>query len=148
MQADDLDKFRLQLKAAREYTSPLVRPGNAGSPVAVAMTLPTDHQVRVASAAANNLAHMVDLQRSLLIIAMVGWQGVNTTDLLPDAQPGDLPHSAEAAIWLLDVRQDWADVLWLDLTTRLAARTVLREVAAKNLQAASNGNAPDPMRPT
>lgn len=70
--------------------------------------------------------------RRLLDLAVVGWDGVKTTDILAEASEETLAFSPAARDALLDVRQDIADRLMIEMAQKRRDRLDRAEAARKN----------------
>lgn len=79
-------------------------------------------------------ASIIALERALLRAAIVGWEGVNVSDVLeqPPEPDESLPWHADAVELLLNARPEWASQLSTELFSRLAAAREAQESAAKN----------------
>jgi len=70
--------------------------------------------------------------RSVLNSAVIGWEGVKTTHILPEAPDEALPFTPAARSELLDARQDIADEITIALALKMRERREKREAARKN----------------
>lgn len=132
----ELGNFKSQLEAARQIEAVL----GGGT---YRLRMPTDHAWRVALEAHRDAdGRVIESRafRAILNTALVGWEGVTTADLLPEAEPAPLPYSDEARALLLDNRQDIADALTVHIGMKLRERREAREAARKNSSPASNGS--------
>jgi hypothetical protein len=138
----DLAEIKRLALAAREFT---VTVGPAAAPRVLSLRVPTQHEVTMAArrggldgVTEDRAAHVV-LERVLLAIALVGWQGVTVADVLPDAAPDAgaalLPWEEGATDLLLDAQPEWARLAGTDLLARMAKRKQVRDTAKKNLPA-------------
>lgn len=127
----ELEAIRRKAQAARQFEVSL--PGG----IVVDMRSPTKHESTVAymeHSGGGKAASQVRWQRALLVIAVVGWRGVQLQHLLPDATNGEeaVPFEPGAAELLLDAQPDWSDQLLAALVPRLASRQAAEDTAAKN----------------
>lgn len=127
----ELEAIRRKAQAARQFEVTLA----AG--VVVEMRAPTKHESTVAymeNSGAAKAASQVRWQRALLVVAIIGWRGVQLRHLLPDASNGEelVAFEPGAADLLLDAQPDWADQLLAELVPRLAGRQAAEDTAAKN----------------
>ncbi len=132
----DLTTFKQQIEAARQVEFEV----GQGK---FRIRLPSDHVWRVAlESNRDGQGRVIEAQafRTILNTALVGWEGVTTRDLKPDAEAAPLPFSPEARELLLDNRQDIADALTIQIGVKLGERRQAREAAQKNSSPASNGN--------
>jgi hypothetical protein len=127
----DIADLRRKALAARELT---VEVGQAR----FTLRLPTQHEVELeslrtrvhepdSSAARNSL-----LTRRLLQRAVVGWSGVTTAQLAPDAGHEPADHAPELVELLLDHDLDTAQRLLDAFIEAFNRRREAREAAAKN----------------
>lgn len=131
----DLAEIKRRALEAREFSKDV---GPEDSPRRISLRIPTQHEITIASRRAglhqtldDGAAHLV-LERSLLVLAVVGWSGVKVSDVLPGG-PGDaFPWEAGATELLLDAQPDWARVLYQELLARLVERRTVRDTAEKN----------------
>lgn len=144
----DKHDIKRKARAAREITVE-VAPG-----AHVTMLMPTRQEVAVAAARAgvhqdgNETAGLVQMQRHLLIAAVVGWdKGVRLPHLLPDEADAPLAFDADLVELLLDAQPAWEDRLAERFREERAARLARLEAAEKNSPSASPGSLPSPMRP-
>lgn len=99
------------------------------------LRMPTEHAWRVAIEGNRDSAGRV-LEalafRELLNAAVVGWDGVKTTDLLGDAPEEALHFSKEACAELLDTRQDIVNEIVIAIAAKIRERREKRETERKN----------------
>lgn len=125
----DWAAIQAQQRAAREIEAP------AGGH-SFTLRVPTRHEVNVAVArllVANGDGSVALLQRKLLELAIVGWNGPRMRDLLPasdDATP--LPCEPAAVPLLLDEQPELEDELGAALNRAFAARRERAEDIAGN----------------
>lgn len=121
-----------------EFTARLEAARQAGITIGAAtynLRLPTDYEWRTAiEANRDSEGRLLPTQafRSILNAALIGWEGVSSADLMPDATPEPLPFSAAAKTALLDLRLDIVDELTVVLGLKLKERREAREAARKN----------------
>lgn len=124
----DFNAFKAQIEAARSIEVPV-------GAATYRLQLPVEHAWRVAIEAnrdAGGRLLQAKAFREVLSVAIVGWQGVTTRDLLPDAVEEPLPFSPAARESLLDIRQDIADDLTVAIGLEMKARREKLEAARKN----------------
>lgn len=138
----DIADLQARDRASRSFS---VQVGEPGAPRTVHLLEPSTHEVRLASLRAGlggqrvDAASMAVLERTLLLQAITGWQGVVASDLLaqyPDQAAkigGDLVSFDAAGVeLLLNAQPGWSTTLWTALVDRLARRGQLREEASGN----------------
>lgn len=124
----DFNLFKTQLESARQVEVVI-------DERKFRIRLPADHVWRVALESNRDTeGRVIEAQafRVILNTALIGWEGVTTRDLMPDAACEPLPFSPEARALLLDNRQDIADVLTVHIGAKLRERREAREAAQKN----------------
>lgn len=130
----DLADIKRQATAAREFTL------TVGGTRHITLRQPTQHELVLAArrAGLHNLAddaaaHVV-LQRSLLLLAVVGWAGVLLADVLPTHEPAQdlLAFEPGAVALLIDAQPEWETELANALTARMSTRKTKQDTAAKN----------------
>ena len=127
----DLDYIRRKAEAARRFehvvdgrTFQLRRPTRLETQIALAQSTPGGRR---------DAASGVRFNRSVVELAIVGWSGVRTRDVLPQ-HPDDDPFEFEdgAAAVLLDAQPLWEDELLDALLRQTAAANGQQEAAEKN----------------
>ena len=133
MEHIDIADLRRKVMAARTVTHEL-EPG-----VTVSFVLPTQHEIRVETAVArlatdpNEKAALERVKRALLVRGIREWSGVMVSHVAPGHEPDEpLDFDREAVELLFGVREDWADLLEIELLVRLADRRSAQETSEKN----------------
>lgn len=124
----DFAELKLQLETAR-----LVEVGAAGA--VFKLRLPTDHVWRKAlEANRDSMGRLLEVRamRALLDEALIDWSDVTARHFAPDAPAEPIKFSPAARAELLDVRQDIADVLAMDIANKRRERREKLEAARKN----------------
>ena len=133
----DLQDLKRQALAAREFSVPV---GPADAPRHITLRLPTQHEIVLASrrsglhAVQDDAAAHVVLQRALLLLAVVGWSGMQVLDVLPDHAQGTevLEWSADAVALVIDAHPGWEADLNVALMQHMVERRVTKDTASKN----------------
>jgi len=124
----DFASFKSQLHAARSFEKEI-----AGA--CFKLLLPTEYACRVAIESnldGNGQVIGAKSSRQILDGALIGWEGVKASHLLPDAGEEPIAFSAAARAELLDCRLDIADRLIVEISVRLEERRNRMEAARKN----------------
>lgn len=128
----DIKDIVARAKKAREYEF------QNGSARRYKLRLPSEHEARVAyflyaKEGEERVAGWAQSQRYLLEHALIGWEGVLVTDILPDAAaPLPIAFHADMVPILLDALDDDATALANDMADRLKARQDRLGDAEKN----------------
>lgn len=129
----DLDTLRRRAVAGRRFDVPL-----DGGAIIVTLELPTRHASKLAYSRAgliegdNTSTTMIRWTRSVLLMAVVAWTGVEERHVLPDGSHGQVSFAADAVDLLLDAQPQWEEALAAALLDRLAQRRAREDTAAKN----------------
>lgn len=124
----DFAALKVQLEAAR-----LVEVVADGA--TFKLRLPPEHEWRkVLEAHRDALGRVLDTRamRALLDVALTDWSGVQARHFTSEGGEDEIKFSPAARTELLDVRQDLADVLAIDLAKRRRERRERLEAARKN----------------
>ena len=134
----DITELARQALAQREFTAQV---GAGQTQRQITLRLPTHYESMLAATRAgaysgdakqDRLASQIKLQRELLIVAIVGWSGVQVCDVLGTDEADPLEYSADAVVLLLDAQPEWEAELGAELLAKLAARRLKKDTAAKN----------------
>lgn len=127
----DLDYIQRKAEAARRFehvvdgrTFQLRRPTRLETSIALAQSAPGGKR---------DSASGVRFNRAVVEVAVVGWSGVRTRDVLP-GHPQDEPFEFEpgAAAVLFDAQPQWEDQLLDALLRQTAAASATQDAAEKN----------------
>jgi len=124
----DIASFKAKLDGARAFEC-------AAGGFTFRLRMPTPHAWRLAIERHVREGGMLEharAMRSVLDVALVGWEGVTWSAVMPDAPADPLPFSAEARALLLDERQDLADALATAIGIELHRRREALEAVRKN----------------
>jgi hypothetical protein len=133
----DLETLKRKAAAALQFSVP----ASAKCPASFTLRLPTRFEASVCYTrvaqheGARDPAAMVRLQRALLLGAVVGWEGVRKSHLLPGLPPeqdGALEFDPAAVELLLDAQPDWEEALTAELLAKRSQRAAVEDTATKN----------------
>lgn len=127
----DLDYIRRKALAARQFDC-------TAGPATFNLRLPTKLESSIAYAGASSAGRSdssagLRFERSLGLLAVVGWSGVLVRHVLP-SHDGDEPFEFEpgAAEVLFDAQPEWEGTLLQALMVRVADHQSVRDTAEKN----------------
>ena len=124
----DLADLKRKAQASRQFDADL------GGGVVFQLRTPTKHEASIAymeSSSGNRATTEVKWQRTLLVVAVVGWSGVKEAHVLGEG--GDaIDFDAGATSLLFDAQPEWEEALLAALVPKLTARQAAEDTAEKN----------------
>lgn len=131
----DLTTLRMALEASRRFDV------TVGAAV-FHLAMPSEYDIRRAAEDnrdANGLIKDAQMMRVLMQTAVVGWEGVRTTDIAPGVDPEPIAFSDTARTLLLDQNMEVADAIALAMGAEMGKRRAQRQADEKNSSRAPNG---------
>lgn len=124
----ELADLKRRAQASRQFDADL------GGGVVFQLRTPTKHEASIAymeSSSGNRATTEVKWQRTLLVVAVVGWSGVKESHVLGEGSDA-IDFDKEATALLFDAQPQWEEALLAALVPKLTERQAAEDTAEKN----------------